>query len=310
VLGAGSAGARHARNLLALGARVAVADPDDARAHAVPGVDVVAPGLDRLEGYDGIVVATPTALHRAHALAALDSGARVFVEKPLAASVAGLDELVRAGSGRLTVGYNLRFHPPVERFRELIASGRAGTPAVVHAWFGSWLPDWRPGSEYRTGYSARSELGGGILNDASHELDLLVWLFGTEWDVQGAVLATRSRLEIDVEDVAVALLRSADGLPAVVTLDAVSRRYRRGLEVVGDDATVRLDWARRVIEIEDAAGVTVEEATESIDVSYRREAEAFLAFVRGTAGAAVPVEEAAVSVRLCARIREQAEPRR
>lgn len=305
MLGAGSAGARHARNLLALGARVALADADPGRAAAVPGADPVPFDLDALSGFDGVVVATPTACHRQHALAALATGVPVLVEKPLAASEDGLDDLVAAGD-RLTVGYNLRLHQPVERFRALVGEGRAGTPAHVRAWFGSHLPDWRPGSDYREAYSARSAMGGGILLDASHEVDLLVWLFGPAWSVEGSVVAKRSALEIDVEDVAVAVLRSGGGLPAVVSLDSVSRRYRRGLELVGDRATLRLDWAAGTIETEDPDGVVVEDASVPVEESYRREAQAFLDFVAGRGGPFVTAEEAAVTLRLCLAIRAAA----
>ena len=297
VLGAGSAGTRHARNLEALGARVTVVDTDPASG-GIP---------NTLAGHDGIVVATPSGLHRDHTLLALESGAAaVLVEKPLATSTDGLDDLVAAAGDRVTVGYNLRLHEPVQRLRDLLDAGTAGTVAHVHAWFGSWLPDWRPGTDHRRGYSARADLGGGVLWDASHELDLLVWLFGPTWSVEGAVLATRSDVGVDVEDVAIALLRSGDGVPATVRLDYVSRQYRRGLEVVGDDATVRLDWADGSIAVERADGVAVEAADAPIDGSYEREAAAFLALVRGEAPPLVSAADAAVTVRLCAAIRDAA----
>ena len=297
VLGAGSAGTRHARNLAALGARVTVVDTDPA-AGGMTG---------QLGGHDGIVIATPSALHRDHALAALDAGAKaVLVEKPLATSIDGLDELVDAAGDRFTVGYNLRLHRPVERLRELLEVGAAGTIAHAHAWFGSWLPDWRPGTDHRLAYSARADLGGGVLWDASHELDLLVWLFGPAWSVEGAVLAARSDVTVDVEDVATALLRSGDGIPASVGLDYVSRRYRRGVEIVGDEATLRLDWAAGELTVEGPDGVTVERVDVPVDESYEREASAFLAMVDGSAPPTVPAADAAVTVRLCAAIRDAA----
>ena len=308
VVGAGSSGVRHARNLVALGARVAAVDVDERRASAIPATEAPPPfDLDRVDGFDGVVVATPTALHREQAMAALGGGAAVLVEKPLAASEDGLDDLVHAAGGRLTVGYNLRLHRPVERLRELLRAGRAGRVIHVRAWFGSHLPDWRPDVDYRNTYSAQAAFGGGVLRDASHELDLLVWLFGAAWTVEGAVTARRSNLDIDVEDVAVAVLRSADGIPALLSLDYVSRRYRRGLEVVGEDATLRLDWARGTLEVEDANGVVVEDAGESVEESYRREAAAFLDLVAGRGEPLVSAAEGAVSVRLIARIEEAAQ---
>jgi predicted dehydrogenase len=306
VVGAGSSGARHARNLVGHGARVVAMDVDEGRAAAAPAIETMPLDLDRVGEFEGVVIATPTALHREQAMIALGGGAAVLVEKPLAASEEGLEDLVSAAGDRLAVGYNLRLHRPVERLRELLVAGRAGRVIHVHAWFGSYLPDWRPHVDYRRTYSAHAAEGGGVLRDASHELDLLVWLLGQSWSVEGAVMARRSKLEIDVEDVAAAVLRSEDGIPALLSLDYVSRRYRRGLEIVGEDATLRLDWARGALEVEDATGVAVEEANESVEDSYRREAHAFLDLVTGRAGPVVSAAEGAASVRLVAAIEEAA----
>jgi predicted dehydrogenase len=303
VLGAGSAGARHATLLAGAGAAVSVADPDAARAAVVPGCEAVAFDLGRLDGYDGIVVASPSVFHAEQTAAALATGARVLVEKPLAASPDDAEPLAASGTGRLMVGYNLRLHAPVERAVALVHEGAAGRLSALRLWFGSWLPDWRPQVDYRSSYSARAELGGGILDDASHELDLLLWLLDRRLEVIGAVVERMGPLEIDVEDTVKALLRHEDGVAVELSLDYLSRRYRRGFEAVGDQATVRLDWARAVIEIEDDDGVHAEPADIPVAQSYRREAERFLSFVAGEADAPVDGEAGAAVVRLADQIR-------
>jgi predicted dehydrogenase len=305
VLGAGSIGSRHARELLSSGAAVDVADPDPARARAVSGARAVPFNLDRLTGYDGIVVASPTTYHQAQLDAALATDARILVEKPVAVRADGLAHLVERARGRAMVGYNLRFHVPVRTLVDLVHDGTAGTVRSIRLWFGSWLPDWRPGVDYRTTYSARSELGGGVLLDAIHELDLLIWLAGDDaFTVVGAVVDRLGPLAIDVEDSVKALLRHETDVLAEVSLDYLSRRYRRGIEVVGDAATVRLDWARRVIEVEDAEGVRTTPADTPVDQSYRQQAQCFLDFVRGNGEARVDLEVGAASVRLADRIRD------
>ena len=305
VLGAGSAGSRHATLLAGAGASVAVADPEPGRAEAVPGCEAVPFDLDALGGYDGMVVASPSSLHAEQTLAALATGARVLVEKPLATSVDCLDDLVKAAGGRLMVGFNLRLHAPVQRAVELVAEGRAGRLSAVRVWFGSWLPDGRPQADYRQTYSARADLGGGILDDASHELDMLVWMLGDELEVIAAFVDRLGPLEIDVEDTVKALLRRADGVAVELSLDYLSRRYRRGIEAVGDRATVRLDWARQVLEVEDGSAVEVEPADVPIMRSYEAQAERFLAFVQGDAEPPVDAATGAASVRLAERIRER-----
>jgi predicted dehydrogenase len=276
------------------------------RAAGVPGCEVVAFDLDRMEGFEGIVVASPSIFHADQALAALATGARVLVEKPLATDVDRLDELVSASEGRVMVGYNLRLHAPLERVAALLAAGRAGKLSSVRVWFGSWLPDWRPHVDYRQTYSARRDLGGGILDDAIHELDILIWLLGENMRVVGALVDRLGPLEIDVEDTVKAVVKSAAGVAGEVSLDYLSRQYRRGVEAVGDTATVRLDWSRAVIEVEDGSEVEAEPAETPIAQSYERQAERFLAFLRGDAAPPVDAQTGAESVQLAAAIREAA----
>jgi predicted dehydrogenase len=306
VLGAGSAGSRHARLLAAAGAAVTIADPDADRA-AATGLPTVAFDIDHLGSPDGIVVASPSVAHAEQAHAALATGARVLVEKPLAASSEGLDALVAAAGDRVMVGYNLRLHVPLERVAALVHDGRAGDISSYRLWFGSWLPDWRPDVDYRATYSAQRALGGGVLLDAIHELDVLLWLAGDDrFSVLGAVVDRLGPLEIDVEDTVKALLRHATGAVAEVELDYLSRRYRRGVEVIGDKATIRLDWARQVVEIEDNEALLSEPATIPVLESYQRQADRFLAFIAGEAPAPVDAAEGARSVALADAIRRAA----
>jgi predicted dehydrogenase len=305
VVGAGSIGSRHARNLAAAGASVTVTDIDQSRAAQVAGIPSM-PFDAPWAGHDGIVIASPTSVHRTHAEAALATGAYVLIEKPLALPTDPVDGLLAANE-RIMVGFNLRLHRPVARAVGLVHEGRAGTPLAVRAWFGSWLPDWRPETDYRAAYSARADLGGGILLDAIHELDLLVWLLGTgELDVVGAIVSRVGPLEIDVEDTVKALLRTPTGVPVELSLDYLSRRYRRGLEVVGTEATVRLDWATGVIEVEDANDIEREPADAPIGASYELEASTFLAFVTGDAPAPVDARTGAASLELARRIQAAA----
>ena len=285
VVGAGSAGSRHARLCADLGADVAVFDTDGDRAASVAerlGVAVVRDPAAAAQDVDGVIVATPSSLHLDHALDALDAGALVMVEKPSATTPEDADRLAAAGGDRLAVAYNLRFHAPVA---ELVGRVHAGDVGAVHSarlWFGQWLPDWRPGVDYRTVYSARSDLGGGILLDASHELDLVVWLFGPgRYELLGGGTARVGPLEIDVEDTAAALLRSPSGARVIVDLDCLSRRYRRGIEIIGSEKTIRLDWARGTLETEDGSGTTSEPAEVAVEQSYREQARSYLGWLAG-----------------------------
>jgi predicted dehydrogenase len=308
VLGAGSIGARHARNLVAAGARVDVMDTVLERAEAIEGATARPLDVAALEGYAGVVVATPSSVHAEHGAIALSTGARVLIEKPLATSGVEATELAGLGGDRLRVAYNLRFHEPAQRAMAAIHDGSIGTLSSLRLWFGSWLPSWRPNIDYRTSYSAQSSLGGGVLLDAIHELDLLLWAVpDVDFEVVGAVVDRVGPLEIDVEDTVRAVLRTVDHRIVVeIALDYLARRYRRGLEATGDVGTVRLDWARQVLEVEHEDAHAVQAADTPVAASYEHQARAFVAWLQG--GTSLPVDGAtgAASVLLADAIRDAA----
>jgi predicted dehydrogenase len=260
--------------------------------------------LDDLGEPEGIVIASPTVFHADHLGAALETGARIMVEKPLARLDDNLDAIVRACGDRVMVAYNLRLHEPLERFVELVDRGHAGVVHAARVWFGSWLPDWRPEIDYRTTYSARSDLGGGVLLDAIHELDEIVWIFGNHLEVMSAFVDRVGPLEIDVEDTVRALMRLPSGAPVDVSLDYLSRRYRRGIEVIGSEATIRYDWATSELSVDCATDLHAVRIDTPLDAAYQREAARFLSFVRNDLAPPVGAATGAESVRLARRIRE------
>jgi len=202
------------------------------------------------------------------------------------------------------VGYNLRFHEPLHQYVRILSSGAIGRPLSARAWFGSWLPSWRPATDYRVGYSARADLGGGVLLDAMHELDLLFWILPGHFEVVGSMVARVGDLDIDVEDTVKAILRHDTGVPVEVSLDYLSRRYRRGLDLMGTDGNLQLDWATQTISLETPGGVETFEAAADVAESYVGEARCFIQWLRGEARPPVLGEEGAQSVRLADAIRQ------
>src|SRR5262249_38907032 len=159
---------------------------------------------------------------------AVDAGAHVFCEKPLAPDLTGVDALVarveRAGRF-LMMGMCYRFHPGLRRVREHLAAGTVGRLLGAHLWAGQYLPDWHPWADYRQEYSARRALGGGVLLDSIHSFDTLRWVLGEPAEVTG-MLAKVSDLEIDTEDLAAAIVRLANGAVVEVHVDYLQRHPR------------------------------------------------------------------------------------
>jgi predicted dehydrogenase len=231
--------------------------------------------------YQGIVIASPSSLHREHLGWALPAGVPILVEKPLVTSSAEITGSMRSAADRIVVGFNLRFHQGYRKARQLLLGGSLGTPVSARFWFGSYLPDWRPGLDYRLTYSAQQRLGGGVLRDAIHEIDLALWYFG--WPVRAAAgyCGRVGSLDIDVDDTVRAILLTGSGVPISLELDYLSRRYRRGVEIVGTEATVRFDWARAVIEIETGEDIRSQPIETDAGPSYVRIAEEYLRILEG-----------------------------
>ena len=251
VAGCGSIGRRHLTNLKALGVKsLAGCDPDAERAReisaelGVPIFSDYSAALRKLKP-DAVLVCTPPVFHLSQALQAMRAGAHLMIEKPLADRLEGTDALAteaRDQHRKVQIAYNLRFHPGLLKLRDLIQTGELGRVFWVRAEAGQYLPDWRPSQDYRQSYTARRDLGGGILLDGSHEIDYLMWLLGKPVDVfcrSGKV----SALEVDVEDSASMFLRFPGGAQAELHLDFVQRTYSRTCKVIGELGTALWDFS-------------------------------------------------------------------
>ena len=255
VVGCGSIGRRHVRNLKALGiGQFAFCDKnpealkqcnEDVKGELFTGY------REALRSYkpDFVLICTPPVYHVDEALAALQAGAHVFIEKPLSHESAGVDVLLaeaRRHNRNVQVGYNLRFHPGLQILKELIESGKIGRVLWLNVEAGQYLPDWRPWQNYRDSYSARHDLGGGIILDGSHELDYICWLLG--WPTEVSCRAEHlSSLELDVEDSAWIYLTFPDRRRAELHLDFVQRSYTRTCKVVGESGTALWDFTSQEV---------------------------------------------------------------
>jgi predicted dehydrogenase len=207
------------------------------------------------------VIANPATFHMGVALQLAQVGTHLLVEKPLSASLDGALRLLgtchEKGAVLLT-GYNLRFMPSLQRFRELLHEDAIGRVLSVRCEVGQYLPAWRPESDYRQSVSARHELGGGALLELSHELDYLRWIFG-EVDWVRAAFSRQSSLDIDVEDTGHLILGfvpTDDGSRLIGTLnmDFIRHDTMRLCTTIGENGTLRWNGLTGVVEQFDAGG--------------------------------------------------------
>ena len=254
IAGLGSIGRRHFRNLIALGEKDIVllrtrkATLSDDELAGYPIETDLNEALKRHKP-DAVIVANPTSLHLDVAIPAAEAGCHILLEKPVSHSLDRLDVLQNAAQksgSKILVGFQFRYHPTLNKARELIQSNTLGRILTVHAHWGEYLPQWHPWEDYRQSYAARAELGGGVIVTLTHPLDYLRYLLGdveSLWSFNGHI----SPLDIDVEDVAEIGLKFASGAVGGVHVNYFQRPPVHRLEIVGTRGTLRWDNADGIL---------------------------------------------------------------
>jgi predicted dehydrogenase len=291
VVGGGSIGKRHLRNLLASGRAAAIVDPRADRREEIAGKHPAARVFASLEEalaaetYRAGFVCLPTAYHLGPAMELARRGLHLFMEKPLSHSPAGVRELAdavaRAGLVGLT-GFCMRFFAPLRKAAELVHGGRIGRVVTARSLTAVYLPDWHPWEDYRTFYMAKREMGGGVLLDECHAFDWMQWLCGPITGVC-SVVGTFSDLEVTSDDVCEVIARFGDRAVGSIHLDMVDRSARSEVEVIGTTSTVIVDLEGHEVKLYDHGKRAWERwAFEpSYDRMYVDELEHFFACVEG-----------------------------
>lgn len=261
VIGGGSIGKRHLRNLLATGRTAAVVETRaDRRAEIAakhPGVPLF-PSLEAALAagqYQTGFICLPTAYHLEPALALARQGVHLLVEKPVSHTVDRIPELLDAVQQRkLTAmtGFCMRFFPPLQKAKALLDAGRVGRIVTARSFTGVYLPDWHPYEDYRSFYMARMDQGGGVLLDECHAFDWMQWLCGPITAVS-AVVGTFSDLEVETDDVCEAIVRFGPRAVGSIHLDMVDRSARSEVEIIGTASTILVDLEGHTVRCYDHA---------------------------------------------------------
>ena len=149
-----------------------------------------------------MIVSNPTKLHLRYLLKSIDYNIDALIEKPIVSDfiqIKRVEDKIRNRKNKIYVGYNLRFNPIVKKIKEIIDSEKFEKVLKADLYVGEYLPFWHPYEEYRKSYSARKELGGGVLRTLSHEIDLGQYWFGEYKKIFAKVLKI-SDLDINVDD--------------------------------------------------------------------------------------------------------------
>lgn len=238
IIGCGSIGRRHLHNLRQLG----ISEIFALRSREGGGNPEIDPALGVVEVNDWTdlinrkpdvaIISNPTSLHLDALNRLIPSVRGVFIEKPLAASLHGVCEIlnqIKAHKVVSFVGYNLQFHPAVQALSELINNQNFGAPLVFQGQVGQWIEDWHPGEDYRRAYFSRKDLGGGAALSLIHEVHLATQLFGPAGAVS-CLLPQSDLLSLQVDVIADLMINHSIGAVSQIHLDMIQRpAHRRGV---------------------------------------------------------------------------------
>lgn len=186
---------------------------------------------------DVVSVCTPHPLHANPAVAAASCGCHVLVEKPLASTLADCDAIIEAGErSHVTIGTMVqrRFYRPCMRIRQAIDDGKLGRPVLGMV----TMLGWRDEDYYRSDPwrgSWEGEGGGVLVNQAPHQLDLLLWYMGEVDEVYG-VWKNLNHPYIEVEDTAAAVVKFKNGgVGSIVVSNSQNPALYGKVHIFGDN---------------------------------------------------------------------------
>lgn len=247
ILGSGSVGRRHARNLHALGCQVSCMDPRRDRLEQAGNEVPIKHQFASLEAalahageFTGVAVCSPPKFHVEQGRAAVELGLPVLLEKPAsvdAASCRQLQARLQEG-GKLLLGYTYRWWEPVRRLKALIDAGAVGPLRHARFVMSAHLADWHPWERYQDFFMASRELGGGALLDESHFIDLMLWFFGAPERIF-ARIEKISDLEIETDDAADVFATYANRFRVTMHLDLFGRPHEKQIVVIGEQGTLQ-----------------------------------------------------------------------
>ena len=255
ICGLGSIGQRHVQNLLTLGEddivfyRTGKATLSSSEFARFPMEDDLSRAIEKWKP-QAAIISNPTSLHMDAALPLARAGIHLLIEKPISDArekVLDLQATLNETGAKVLVGYQFRFHPGLQQVKTMMAEHAIGKVHTARVFWGEYLPDWHPWEDYHLAYSARRELGGGVVLTLSHPLDYLRWLFG---DVEAvtAEIGNSKSLDIDVEDTADFKLEF-NGVEASVHLDYLQSPKRHWMDVSAESGTLHWDYADAAVDL-------------------------------------------------------------
>ena len=197
------------------------------------------------------IITNETSLHVTTAIKLANEGLDLFLEKPLSNSLQDVEKLrtiIKKKKLITQMGCNLRFHPCIKKIKSMIEQQKIGKIISAQVQTCSYLPDYHPWENYRRGYAARKDLGGGIILTQIHEIDYMYWLFQEVENVT-SMSGKFSDLDVDVEDYAACLLKFRNKIIGELHMDYFQRPNFKSCQIRGTKGEIYWDSDNNCVNI-------------------------------------------------------------
>ena len=259
IVGLGSIGKRHLRNILAIENTkkleiIIYSKQTKSYLSNYKNIKIF-DTLDKclLEKPDVGFITNETVHHIPIAIKLAKVGLDLFIEKPLSNKISNVktfSKIIKTKKLITLVGCNLRFHRCINEIKNLIDQKVIGDIISVKVECGTYLPDWHPNEDYSKSYASRDDLGGGVVLTCIHELDYLYWFFGETQEVF-SMTGKYSNLKITTSDLSAIILKFKNNIIAEVHLDYFQKPEARSCKLIGTKGTITWDSLSNEVKIYD-----------------------------------------------------------
>jgi len=300
VIGFGSIGQRHVKNLISLGVKnivllrkIGKGNPHNLKEHTN-----ITSFLDTCP--DAIIISNPTSLHAKYLTIFLSENINLLVEKPLVGKIEDWklvqNKLPQYKATGMTA-FNMHYHPCVKETKLILGKGKLGKVYSARFFVGQYLPDWRPNSDYSKSYSAEMEMGGGVLFDLIHEIDLAINLFGKPSGKILHFVNKLSDLKINTEDLVEMLYRTNENKIISIHLDYLTHGYKRYIEIIGEKGSMNVNLNSNIIELVYRDGRTIKKSFKNFKRNdmYINMLSSFINSIKNSKTSPLPLRQGLIS---------------
>ena len=199
-----------------------------------------------------IIVSNPLALHYNYLEFLMKHNFNILCEKPLVDKpndLYSLKQLLNDYSGLARIIFNLRYHPCIKKVKEILKYNELGKIHFARFLVGQYLPDWRGKTNHLDSYSANKKMGGGVVLDLVHEIDIAEYLLKKPQEPIYSIVGKVSNVTVDSEDIAEIIYKTETNVVVNIHMDYLYQGYTRNFLISGSIYNLHCDLFTNEIKI-------------------------------------------------------------